>query len=79
MTDRQTFVSWPLVQDKLVKPALDFNKPGNDGVAVAWAGSRANHLHLTPARQPCQHIVTHFLQAGCYCSSWHPTNSVKIL
>jgi len=46
-------------------------------MAVASAGPYANNLHLAPDRQPHQHLITHFLQAGC--SSWRPTNSVKAL
>jgi len=30
------------------------------GVAVASAGPYANHLHLTPERQPHQHLITQF-------------------
>ena len=37
----------------------------------------ANHLHLTPDRLPCQHLITQFLRAGCSCS--RPTNSIKAL
>ena len=44
-----------------------------DGSGISWT----NNLHLTPDRQPHQHLITHFLQAGC--SSWRPTNSVKAL
>jgi len=44
-------------------------------VAVASAGPYANTLHLAPGIQPCQHLITQFLQASC--NSWHPTNSVK--
>jgi len=43
--------------------------------AVASAGPYANSLHLAPDRQPHQHLVSQFLQAGC--SSWPPTNIVK--
>ena len=45
------------------------------GDAVASAGPYANNLHLTADKQPRQHLITQFLQAGC--SSWCPTNSVK--
>ena len=34
-------------------------------------------LHLAPDRQPCQHPINQFLQAGC--PSCHATNSVKAL
>jgi len=27
-------------------------------VAVTSAGQYANHLHLAPDRQPCQHLIT---------------------
>jgi len=46
-------------------------------VAVASAGPYANNLHLAPDKQPRQHLITQFLQAGC--SSQCPTNSVKTL
>jgi len=39
-------------------------------MTVASAGPYANHLHLAPDRQPCQHLITHFLQVRC--SSHHP-------
>ena len=40
--------------------------------------NHANHLHLTPDRQPCQHLITpYFLLAGC--PSCRPTNGVKAL
>jgi len=45
--------------------------------AVASAVPHANSLHLTPDRQPHQHVITQFLQARC--SSWRPANSVKPL
>jgi len=32
--------------------------------AVASAGQYANNLHLAPDRQPYQHLITQFLQAG---------------
>ena len=32
----------------------------DDGVAVASARPHANHFHLTPDRQPCQHLITQF-------------------
>jgi len=31
--------------------------------AVALAGPYANNLHLTPDRQPRQHLISQFLQA----------------
>jgi len=46
-------------------------------MAVASAGPYANNLHLAPDRQPHQHLITQFLQAGC--SSWRPANSIKAL
>ena len=45
-------------------------------VAVASAGPYAS-LHLAPDRQPHQHPITLFLQAGC--PSCRPTNSIKAL
>jgi len=30
------------------------------GLALALAGPYANHLHLTPDRQPCQYPTTQF-------------------
>jgi len=43
-------------------------------MAVALAKPNSNHLHLTPDKQPCQHLITRlFLQARC--SSWCQTNS----
>jgi len=39
---------------------LDFNEARDDGVAVASAEPYANHLHLTPDRQPHQHLITEF-------------------
>jgi len=56
---------------------MDDNEAGDDGVAVASAGPYTNHLHLTPDRSPCQHLVTQLLQARC--SSWRPTNGVKAM
>jgi len=42
----------PLFQDNLGKPATEtiphFNEARDDGVAVAWTGPFANHLHLAP-------------------------------
>ena len=49
----------------------------NDAVAVASAGSYANHLYLAPDRKPCQYHTTQFLQATC--PSCRQTNSVKAL
>jgi len=43
---------------------MDFTGARDDGVAVASAGPRANHLHLAPDRQPRQYLSTQFLQAG---------------
>ena len=45
--------------------------------AVASDGPYANNFHLAVDRQPHQHLIAQFLQAGC--SSWHPVNSVKAL
>ena len=44
---------------------------------MASAGLYSNNLHLAPDKQPQQHLITQFLQARC--SSWRPTNSVKVL
>jgi len=40
---------------------VDFNEARDDEVAVASAVLHSYHLHLTPDRQPCQHLITHFL------------------
>ena len=64
-SDRQTFnlffrmilVSW----HQKGQTHLDFNEATDDGVGLASAGPYANHLHFTT----CQHLITHFLQAGC--------------
>jgi len=56
---------------------MDFTGTRDDWVAVRSAGPYANHLHLTPDRQPCQYLTTQFLQARC--PSCCPTNSVKAL
>jgi len=52
---------------------LTYSEARDDGVAMASAGTYANHLHFGP----CQHPITQFLQARC--SSLCPTNSVKAL
>ena len=39
-----------------------------------WKG---RGISWTTRKQPHQHLITQFLQAGC--SSWHPTDSVKTL
>ena len=44
---------------------------------VAKTEPHANSLHLAPYRQPHQHLITQFLQAGY--SSWDSSNSVKAL
>ena len=46
-------------------------------MVVASAGPYANNLHLAPDIQAHQHLITQFLQAGCF--SWRSTNSVKAL
>jgi len=61
----KTWVSWH--QKSRAKTILNFNEARDDGVAVASARPHANHLHLTPDRQPCRHLIK-FLQATC--SSW---------
>jgi len=45
--------------------------------AVASAGPYANNLHLASDRQPHQHLITEFLQAGC--TSGRPINGVEAL
>jgi len=49
------------------KTSLDLNEARDDGVwdAVALAGPYTNNLHLAPDRQPHQHLISQFLQAGC--------------
>ena len=37
------------------------------GVAVASARPYANHLHLTPDRLPCQHLINQFLALSFFC------------
>jgi len=44
---------------------MDLNEEREDGVAVASAVTCANDLHRDPDRQPCQHLLNQFLQAGC--------------
>jgi len=39
---------------------LDFDEVRDDGMAVASVGAYANHLHLTPDREPRQHLITQF-------------------
>jgi len=39
---------------------LDFNEAKDNGVATTSGGPYANHLHLVPSRQPCQHIIIQF-------------------
>jgi len=46
-----------------------------DGSGISWLC--ANNVQLTPDRQPHQHLITQFLQAGC--PSCRPTNSIKAL
>jgi len=77
---RTTWISWliqlaPEIQKGL--PNLDSNEARDDGVALASAGPCANHLHLTPNRQPRQHVIAQFSHA--WCSFWRPTNSIKTL
>jgi len=45
-------------QHRKGKAILDFKEATRDRVAVVSAGPYANHLHLTPDRQPCQHLIT---------------------
>jgi len=45
--------------------------------AVASAEPYANNLHLASHRQPHQHFITEFLQAGC--TSRRPINGVEAL
>jgi len=61
------------------KTSLDLNEARNGEVlgcsGISW--TYANNLHLAPDRQPYQHPIAQFLQAGC--CSWRPSNSVKAL
>jgi len=66
--------SW-ITRHQEVETILDFNEARDDGVAVTSAGPYVNDLHLSTDIQPCQNLITQFLQAGCY--SWCPTNAVK--
>jgi len=43
---------------------LDCNEARDDGVAVTSAGPYEHHLHLSPERYPCQHLITQFF-TGC--------------
>ena len=45
---------------------LDVNEARDDVVAVAWAGPYANHLHLGPNRQTCQHLVVQFYRPDSF-------------
>jgi len=47
--------------------------------AVESAGSYANNLHLTPGRQPHQHLTTQFLQAGFLMPNQHASGHVQQL
>jgi len=49
------------------RTSLDLNEARDDRVwdAVALAGPYTNNLHLAPDRQPHQHLISQFLQAGC--------------
>ena len=48
-----------------------------DGNGMRSEGPYASHLHRTPERQLCQHLITHFLRARrSFC---HPTNSIIAL
>jgi len=49
---------------------VDFNKARDDGIALASARPNANHLQLTPDRQPCQHLITQFFTRWMLC--WPP-------
>jgi len=77
----QTPVSQPLFQVYLL-----INEARDDGVAVASAEPYANHLHLTPDRQSCQHLVTHFftghmlfLMLNQQCQSTEGNNSYCLI
>ena len=72
---RTTWVS----QYQKGKTSLDFIGKRWWGLemTVASAGPYANNMHLAPDRQPHQHLITQFLQAGC--SSWRPANIVRTL
>jgi len=43
-----------------VKPVWILMKQEMMGVTVASAGPYANHQHLAPEIQPCQHLITQF-------------------
>ena len=49
------------------KTSLDLNEARDDGILkcndISWTIGK--HPHLTPNRQPHQHLITQFLQAGC--------------
>jgi len=51
---RTTWVSWY----QKGRTILYFNEARDDGLAVPSAGPNANHLHVTPDRQPNQHLIT---------------------
>jgi len=41
---------------------VDFNETRDDGVAVTSTEPYADHLHLAPDRQSCQHHITRSVQ-----------------
>jgi len=41
------------IQHCAIKIILDFAEADDDGVAVAFTGPYASHLHLVPDRKPC--------------------------
>ena len=45
-----------------------------DTSGISWTICKQSAPHC---RQPHQHLIAHFLQAGC--SSWRPTNSIRAL
>jgi len=78
-------IKWPLFQVIWVsryqkgKTSLDLNEARDDGV-WRWQWNQLDHMQtVCTSLQTDNHINTsslNFLQAGC--SSWRPTNSVKL-
>jgi len=55
---------------------LDFNETRDDEVGVTSAEPYANHLHLAPDRQPCQHHITQILYRPDTLPDTQPTVSM---
>jgi len=63
-----------------VKPICIINKARDDGVAVASDGPYANHLHLAPERQLCQHLIARFFIGRMpFLARYSSDNYVKAL